>query len=156
MEIQSHLHLCMRWKFKLTFWEELTHLVPWAWPSIPVNLVFTLYTDNVHFYLTFQYNPVPMLACRDGHKIKFYLSQNFFSADNYKYLTVILKGNLLLKYILCIAVSHNLTQLPCLLLTYEYFIYRLQVCLLSICIPNFTCLAIYHTEHIKYNIFTQI
>jgi len=63
-----------------------------------------------------------MLAYRDGKKIRFYLSQNIFSADCCKYLTVILKGNLLLKYIFCSAVSHNLTQLPCLFLIYEYFI----------------------------------
>jgi hypothetical protein len=123
MEIQSHLHLCMKWKFKLAFWEELIHLVPWAWTSIRVNFVFTLYIDYVHFYLTLKHNSVPMLACRDGHNIKFYWSQNIFNGGSCKYLTVILQKNLLLKYIFCIAVSHNLTQLPCLFLTYEYFIY---------------------------------
>ena len=59
-----------------------------------------------------------MLAHTDGHKIKFYLSQNFCSAGDCKYVTVILKGNLMLKYKFCTDVSHNLTQLPCLYLTY--------------------------------------
>jgi len=65
----NHIYICV-WSENLN-WEELIHLVPSAWTSIPVNHVFTPYIDNVHFYLTFKYNSVPMLAWRDGHKIKF-------------------------------------------------------------------------------------
>lgn len=124
LNMEIHLHLCMKWKFKLARSSE--NRETWARTSIPINLVFTLATDNVHFYLTFKYNSVPMLALIDGHKIKFYLRQNFFSAGNCKYVTVILQENLQLKYKFCIAVSHKLTQLPFLLLTYEYFIYTVR------------------------------